>query len=176
MSNVIIREATHDDAQAMAEIYNWGSAQPDANLVTWDVDAAERIEWMDGLAKDGYPVFVAAEVGDDGAEKVLGFAAYFQFVTPAIYYGTAEDTIYISPEAQGKGVGSMLMEAVMQHAAGNDYVQTMITYIVDTNYASLALHMKFGFVETGRMPNIHTKQGKRLGLVHLQHDFPRESL
>ncbi|QCB28053.1 GNAT family N-acetyltransferase [Corynebacterium endometrii] len=177
MPEVIIRPATHADAPAMAEIYNWGSGQPDSNLVTWEVDAQERVEWMDSLAKDGYPVFVAEQADADGDKgKILGFAAYFQFVTPAIYYGTAEDTIYISPDAQGKGVGSLLMEAVIDHAAGNDYVQTMITYIVDTNAASLALHKKFDFVETGRMPNIHTKQGKRLGLVHLQRDFPRHAL
>ena len=35
------------------------------------------------------------------------------------------------------------------------------------------LHKKFGFTETGRMPNIHTKDGVRLGLVHLQRDFER---
>lgn len=165
---MIIREATHADAQAMAEIYNWGSAQPDANLVTWEVDAEERKAWMDELAKDGYPVFVAEIDGD-----VVGFAAYFQFVIPGLYYGTAEDTIYISPSAQGKGVGKELMRAIMDHCEGNEYVETMITYIVDTNYASLALHMKFGFEETGRMPNIHTKQGKRIGLVHLQRHFDR---
>ena len=47
----------------------------------------------------------------------------------------------------------------------------MITYIVDTNEASLALHRKLGFEETGRMPNIHTKNDQRLGLVHLQRHF-----
>ena len=61
----------------------------------------------------------------------------------------------------------------MEHAESNDYVRTMITYIVDENYGSIALHMKFGFEETGRMPNIHTKGDKRLGLVHLQRDFDR---
>ena len=118
--------------------------------------------------KDGYPVYVAV---DD--EEIVGWAAYFQFVTPAIYYGTAEDSIYIAESARGKGVGSELMAALMDHALDNDYVETIITYIVDTNESSIALHKKFGFSETGRMPNIHTKDGVRLGLVHLQRDFDR---
>ena len=84
-----------------------------------------------------------------------------------------DSSIYIAESARGKGVGRELMDTLMEHAKDNDYVQTMITYIVDTNEASLALHKKFGFVETGRMPNIHTKDGQRLGLVHLQRDFDR---
>lgn len=165
-----IRPATHDDAAQIAKIFNWASAQPNFNLVTWEEDAESRRKWLDELAADGYPVFVAE--GDDG--EVLGFAAYFQFVIPGLYYGTAEDTIYVSPTAHGKGVGKALLQAVVNHAAKNDYVETIITYIVDSNEASLDLHKKFGFHETGRMPNIHTKFGRRLGLVHLQLDFDRE--
>lgn len=164
-----IRLATHDDAAAIADIFNWATAQPDFNLVTWEEDADSRRAWMDEIFDSGFPVFVADEDGE-----VLGFAAYMQFVTPGLYYGTAEDTIYISPDARGKGVGSALLKAVVDHAAGNDYVETIISYIVDTNAASLALHQKFGFKETGRMPNIHTKKGRRLGLVHLQLDFDRD--
>ena len=85
----------------------------------------------------GSPVFVA--VHDD---EIIGWAAYFQFVTPAIYYGTVEDSVYIAPSAQGKGVGSELLDALMDYAADDSYVQTMITYIVDTNEGSIALHKK----------------------------------
>ena len=150
-------------------IYNAGSAaKPAANLVTWQEDVSDREEWLKEMFKAGSPVFVA--VDDD---EVIGWAAYFQFVTPAIYYGTVEDSVYIAPSAQGKGVGSELLDALMDVAADDAYVQTMITYIVDTNEGSIALHKKFGFTETGRMPNIHTKDGVRLGLVHLQRDFER---
>lgn len=165
---MLIRPAQLADAPSLSAVYNWASAQPALNLVTWQESVEDRENWLKDLEAQGYPVFVAEEDGE-----VLGWSAYFQFVTPAIYYGTAEDSIYIAPKAQGKGVGSALMEALMEHAEGNDYVRTMITYIVDENYGSIALHMKFGFEETGRMPNIHTKGEKRLGLVHLQRDFDR---
>ncbi|WP_165242019.1 GNAT family N-acetyltransferase [Corynebacterium lizhenjunii] len=166
---MLIRPAQLADAPAITQIYNWASAQPALNLVTWQESAADRETWLREQNQAGYPVFVAEEDG-----QVLGWAAYFQFVTPAIYYGTVENSVYVDPQAHGKGVGSQLMEAVLEHAEANDYVRTMITYIVDENYGSLALHLKFGFVETGRMPNIHTKAGKRLGLVHLQRDFTRD--
>ncbi|MGX4761867.1 N-acetyltransferase family protein [Corynebacterium minutissimum] len=164
-----VRPAVLDDAPSIATIYNAASATtPAANLVTWQESVEDRKQWLAQMEKDDYPVFVA--VDDD---EIVGWAAYFQFVTPAIYYGTAEDSVYIAESARGKGVGSELMATLMDHAQDNDYVQTMITYIVDTNEASIALHKKFGFVETGRMPNIHTKDGVRLGLVHLQRDFDR---
>lgn len=164
-----VRPAVLDDAPSIATIYNAASATtPAANLVTWQESVEDRKQWLAQMEKDDYPVYVA--VDDD---EIVGWAAYFQFVTPAIYYGTAEDSVYIAESARGKGVGSELMATLMDHAQDNDYVQTMITYIVDTNEASIALHKKFGFVETGRMPNIHTKDGVRLGLVHLQRDFDR---
>lgn len=164
-----IRSARPADAAAISDIYNWASAQPALNLVTWQEDVSDREAWLKDMEAQGYPVYVAEDT--DGS--VIGWAAYFQFVTPAIYYGTVENSVYVSPTAQGKGVGSALMAKVMEHAAANDYVETMITYIVDENYGSLALHLKCGFEETGRMPNIHTKNGKRLGLVHLQRHFHR---
>lgn len=164
-----VRPAELADASAIAAIYNSASAaKPATNLVTWQESVEDREKWLAQMEKDNYPVYVA--VDDD---EIVGWAAYFQFVTPTIYYGTAEDSIYIAESARGKGVGSELMDTLMDHAKENDYVETMITYIVDTNESSIALHKKFGFVETGRMPNIHTKDGVRLGLVHLQRDFDR---
>lgn len=164
-----VRPAVLGDAPAIAAIYNSAStATPAANLVTWQETVEDREQWLTQMEKEGYPVYVAV---DD--EEIVGWAAYFQFVTPAIYYGTAEDSIYIAESARGRGVGSELMATLMDHAAENEYVETIITYIVDTNEGSIALHKKFGFVETGRMPNIHTKDGVRLGLVHLQRDFDR---
>lgn len=167
MADFQIRRATADDADAIADIFNAGTnASPANNLVTWQESGTDRAKWIADLDADGYPVFVATD--DSG---VIGFAAYFQFVIPGIYYGTVEDTIYLSPAATGRGVGTTLLSAVVEHAGANPYVHTMITYIVDTNEASLALHRKLGFEETGRMPNIHTKNDQRLGLVHLQRHF-----
>lgn len=169
---MLIRPATLADAASISAIYNAGSAAfPATNLVTWQESVADRERWLKEMKRDGYPVFLAVE-----GDTVLGWASYFQFVTPAIYFGTVEDSIYLAPEAQGRGIGTRLLREVIDAAARDEYVQTMITYIVDHNESSIALHQKLGFIETGRMPNIHTKDGRRLGLVHLQLDFPRESI
>ena len=94
-----IRPAELADAPALTAIYNAGSAaKPAANLVTWQEDVADREKWLKEMFEAGSPVFVA--VHDD---EIIGWAAYFQFVTPAIYYGTVEDSVYIAPSAQGKG-------------------------------------------------------------------------
>ena len=92
-----VRPAVLDDAPSIATIYNAASAAtPAANLVTWQESVEDRKQWLAQMEKDDYPVFVA--VDDD---EIVGWAAYFQFVTPAIYYGTAEDSclLYTSDAA-----------------------------------------------------------------------------
>ena len=67
MTEFAIRRATADDAAAIARIYNLGSAaQPAANLVTWQVDADDRREWLASLEEQGYPVFVATVAAQPG--------------------------------------------------------------------------------------------------------------
>ncbi len=71
-------------------------ARPAANLVTWQESVEDRIAWLEQMESDGYPVFVA--VDDD---EIIGGAAYFQFVTPAISWGTVENSVYVAPSARG---------------------------------------------------------------------------
>ena len=82
-----IRPAELADAPSISAIYNAASAaKPANNLITWQEEVSDREDWLKDMAKAGSPVLVA--VDDD---EIIGWAAYFQFVTPAIYYGTVED-------------------------------------------------------------------------------------
>ena len=76
-----VRPAELADAPAISAIYNSASAaKPATNLVTWQESVEDREKWLAQMDKEGYPVYVA--VDDD---EIVGWAAYFQFVTPAIY-------------------------------------------------------------------------------------------
>ncbi|MGD9920410.1 MAG: N-acetyltransferase family protein, partial [Pseudorhodoplanes sp.] len=70
-------------------------------------------------------------------------------------------------EAQGKGLGRMLLAALIAEARVMGK-RVMIGAIDASNYGSLALHENMGFEETGRLPGVGEKFGKRLDLVLVQ--------
>jgi L-amino acid N-acyltransferase YncA len=79
-----------------------------------------------------------------------------------------ENSIYLSPAATGKGLGSALMEEliVRSKAAG---LKEMIAVIADRGAeASIKMHESFGFKEIGRMGRVGYKFERWLGTIMLQ--------
>ena len=80
---------------------------------------------------------------------------------------TVEHSVYVLDEAQGQGLGKMLLTALIVEARAMGK-RVMVGAIDASNYASLALHETMGFEETGRMPGVGEKFGKPLDLVLVQ--------
>lgn len=157
-----IRPAREADLPQILAIYN------DAVLHTtaiWNddlVDFENRRVWFQLRRDQGFPVLVAAE-----NETVLGYASYGDFRAFQGYRLTVENLIYIASEARGKGIGGALLAALIEHAQGAKK-HMMVAGITAENEASLRLHRRQGFVETGRMPELGIKFGRFLDLVFLQ--------
>lgn len=158
----LIRAATEADIPAILAIYN------DAVLNTaaiWNddvVDLDNRLAWFAARQGQGYPVLVAVE-----GESVLGYASYGDFRAFQGYRFTVENSIYVASEARGKGAGTVLLGALVDHAAGNGK-HVMVAGIEAGNEVSIRLHARHGFVETARMPELGFKFGRYLDLVFLQ--------
>ncbi|MEN4717848.1 N-acetyltransferase family protein [Pantoea agglomerans] len=161
---MIIRAAVESDAEIIAEIYN------DAVLNTtaiWNenrIDVANRITWINSRQQAGFPVIVAT---DDNDDTVLGYASYGDWRPWDGYRHTVEHSVYVHKDARGKGVGAALMQGLIQLAreAGK---HVMVAAIESENAASIALHKKLGFIESGRMTEVGTKFGRWLDLTFLQ--------
>ncbi|MDQ0631885.1 L-amino acid N-acyltransferase YncA [Pantoea agglomerans] len=164
MSTIIIRAAVESDAEIIAEIYN------DAVLNTtaiWNenrIDVANRIAWINSRQQAGFPVIVAA---DDNDDTVLGYASYGDWRPWDGYRHTVEHSVYVHKDARCKGAGAALMQGLIQLAreAGK---HVMVAAIESENAASIALHKKLGFIESGRMTEVGTKFGRWLDLTFLQ--------
>ena len=78
-----------------------------------------------------------------------------------------ELTIYVDSAYRGSGVGSKLMQTVIDQAK-NDGLHVMIGAIDSKNIDSINFHKKFGFVETARMPEVALKHGQWLDLIFMQ--------
>lgn len=162
---MILREAHEDDLPGILAIYN------DAVLTTtaiWNdtpVDLANRRAWLRDRRARGFPVLVAAEGAD-----VLGYASFGDFRPFEGYRISVEHSVYVAQPARGRGLGRVLVEALFAPARALDK-KVMIGGITGGNTASIALHQRLGFQETGRLLGIGTKFGQRLDLVFMQKDL-----
>ena len=113
----------------------------------------------DVLAK-GLPWLVAEEDG-----QVLGFA-YCQWFKPRpAYRFSAEDSIYLAPEAADKGLGTLLLNDLIVRAQALG-VRKLIAVIGDSaNVGSVGVHRKAGFAQVGVLQSCGWKFGRWLDVV-----------
>jgi L-amino acid N-acyltransferase YncA len=157
-----VRDAVPDDAIAIAAIYAHHVLHGTA---TFDLDPPDAGFWRDkiaDMAARGWPFVVA----DEGA-GAIGYAYAAQFRDRPAYREACEDSIYIAPDAMGRGVGRALLAALIDCAAASGF-REMIAVIGGAEAASVAVHARLGFVETGRMRNVGIKFGRRLDTLYMQ--------
>jgi phosphinothricin acetyltransferase len=157
-----IRPATEADLPAILAIYNDAVTKTTAIWNEAPSDLRSRQVWFAERRQAGFPVLVA---DDDG--KVLGYGSFGEFRPFDGYRLTVEHSVYVLDEAQGRGIGKMLLKALIAEARTLGK-RVMVGAIDASNYASLALHDTMGFEERGRMPGVGEKFGKRLDLVLVQ--------
>lgn len=152
-----IRAATADDAAAIAAIYaphvthavtSFEDAPPDAATM------AARIESSDGL----YPWIVAISGEDEGGD-VLGYAYATRFRDRPAYRWVAETSIYLAPDAQRRGTGRLLYEALVETLRAQGFIQA-IGVIALPNDASIAVHEAVGFRRAGVFRQVGFKLGQ----------------
>jgi len=155
--SVTIETATEDHLPAIVDIYNHYVIN---TTVTFDIrpySVHQRTVWLNQFAPDTrHQLFVAVE-----DNEVLGYAGSMQFRQKAAYDPSIETTIYMHPEAGGRGIGSQLMDHLIAALKRQD-VHRMYSGITLPNEPSLALHKRFGFHQVG----IFTQVGRKFDAYH----------
>jgi L-amino acid N-acyltransferase YncA len=105
--------------------------------------------------------------GSGSGERVLGWVAVSPVSDRCVYGGVLEESVYVLPAAQGRGVGGALLRAVIAstEAAG---VWTLQTGIFPENRASLALHARHGFRVVGTRERLGRHHGRWRDVVLLE--------
>lgn len=160
--SIRLRDATHADLPAILAIHNDAIANSFAIWTSTPASLESRAALMDSRHLAGYP-FIAAVRHDE----LVGYASFGAFRTGDGYSQTVEHSIYVRGDARGNGIGAMLLKALIKEAKSRD-IHVMIGGIEAGNSASLALHARLGFVETGRLPQTGRKFGRWLDLVLMQ--------
>ena len=91
--------------------------------------------------------------------KILGYASTSQMRNRAAYRWSVETGIYLSPDAQGRGLGARLLAAHIDQLERQGFV-TAIAGIALPNEASVALHEKLGFTLSGIERGVGFKLGQ----------------
>lgn len=157
-----LRDALPDDLPDLLAIYNEAVLNTTAIWNETPVDLANRQAWFELRAAQGYPILVA--VDDSG---VLGYASFGDWRPFEGFRYTVEHSVYVRGDQRGKGLGPVLMEALIERArAGGKHV--MVAAIESGNAASIRLHERLGFVVTGQMAQVGVKFGRWLDLTFMQ--------
>lgn len=160
---MIIRAATSDDAGALAAIYGHHVLHGFGTFEEEPPSPAEMETRRAAVVAKGLPYLVAEDGG-----QVLGFAYAAPFRPRAAYRYTVEDSVYIAPEAVGRGVGKAVLSAAIGacEALG---VRQVVAVIGDSgNAASIGLHRSLGFVDAGVGRSFGFKHGRWVDIVWMQ--------
>ncbi|MHC1547417.1 GNAT family N-acetyltransferase [Phyllobacterium sp. K27] len=167
MSDIHIRPAQPADLEAITDIYRDAVLHGTATYEIDPPDLQEMTNRFHTLTSDGFP-YVAAE--QDG--KVIGYAYASYFRARPAYWWMVEDSIYIAPEAKGKGLGKILIQRLIDDCTALGFRQ-FLAVIGDGHEgsASVRLHTKAGFRYCGKIEASGFKHGRWLDTVLMQLDM-----
>lgn len=156
-----IRSARLEDAADLVAIY---APYVEKTAITFETEVptveafASRIEKTLGK----FPYLVAVEEG-----KLLGYAYASTYYARAAYDWTVELSVYIQQEVRGKGIGSMLYDALEEELIVRGF-KNFLACIALPNPASVSLHEKRGYEQVAHFKNVGYKFGSWHDIVWLQ--------
>jgi L-amino acid N-acyltransferase YncA len=160
---MIVRAATADDAEALAAIYGHHVLHGFGTFEEEPPSPAEMEMRRAAIAGRGLPYLVAESEG-----RVLGFAYAGPFRPRAAYRYCVEDSVYIAPDAVGRGVGRAVLSAVLAHCEALGLRQVVAVIGDSGNAASIGLHRALGFADAGVGRSFGFKHGRWVDIVWMQ--------
>jgi L-amino acid N-acyltransferase YncA len=140
---MMVRDMRQSDSPRVLAIYASGMETRQATFETkvpcWE-------EWDLRHLKHSRLVYEA-----DGV--VLGWAALSRVSERKVYAGVAEASIYVDTACLGRGIGSALMEKLIDSSESNG-IWTLSSSVFPENKATIRLHEKYGFRIAGRRERI----------------------
>jgi phosphinothricin acetyltransferase len=150
-----IRSGSLADLASITEIYNHYIRE---TAITFDIEpfsAEERSSWLDQFSEEGrYRLVVAEEAG-----RVVGYACSIRFRPKAAYAPSVETSVYLDPDAAGRGIGTRLYTALFDRLRSED-IHRAYAGVTQPNPASVALHRRFGFRSIGIYHQVGRKMGR----------------
>lgn len=133
-----IRDATREDASAIAAIYNESIAARDSTMQLEPVAPETVTDWLRSM---GGREAVLVMVEDT---KVIGYGIIKRYSDRGGYQYAAETSVYLRRTRTGDGLGTALQRALIDRCRAYDY-HHLVAKLWAANERSRALHRKFGY-------------------------------
>lgn len=160
---MVIETAREEDLPELLEIYNYEVLHGTATFDLHPKTLEERTVWFHEHNVGNHPLIVARRNG-----RAIGYASLSAYRDKEAYAAAVELSVYVSPDTRGEGIGSMLVERILEEARARDDIHTVISVITGENQGSVALHERFGFMFCGRMKEVGEKFGRKLDIINYQ--------
>lgn len=156
-------DASEQDADAVAEIYAHYVLEGAASFETEPPSASVMAGRIAKILAEGYPWLVVRDA--DG--RVLGFAYAQKFGPRAGYLYSCETHIFVHRDAVGRGIGTMLINALTTECEARGYRQAF-ALIAGTEPASVVLHARAGYLPCGTLTGAGWKHGQWTDVFMMQ--------
>lgn len=160
---MIVRPSIEADAPALAAIYGHHVLHGLGSFEEVPPSVEDMAARRAAIVALGLPYLVAEEAG-----RVMGFAYAGAFRPRAAYRYTVEDSVYVAPDAIGKGVGRTVLVEVLKACEALGVRQVMAVIGDSGNAASIGLHTSLGFEHAGVCKSVGFKHGRWLDTVWMQ--------
>lgn len=166
MSDILIRAAAAPDLAAITAIYDHAVRTGTATFELEPPTLVDMTARFDNLTGAGFPYLVATTDG-----HVAGYAYAGPYRPRPAYRFTVENSVYLPPEAQRKGIGLKLLTSLIDASTARGFRQ-MIAVIGDSaNAGSIGVHTRAGFEMIGTHRNVGFKFGRWLDTVMMQREL-----
>lgn len=138
-------------------------------VASYEIDPPSKAEMtgrFTSIVVGGYPYIAAVDKGG----TLLGYAYASAFRTRPAYRFLVEDSIYLAPEARGRGVGKALLTELIARCTALGFRQ-MVAVIGGAHPASVALHRALGFTDGGVLKGAGYKHGRWLDTALMQREL-----
>jgi phosphinothricin acetyltransferase len=146
----MIRNATPDDAEAIAGIYNYYVEKTIITFETEPVSPAAMRERVTAILA-GYPCFVYEAEG-----RVVAYCYASLWKQRRAYRQTVESTVYVDPASRNKGIGRVMMRRLIE-ALRQTSAHAVVACISIPNPESIRLHERLGFEKASHFREVGRK-------------------
>lgn len=170
-TGVLVRAGYEGDLEALTALYNHYVRDTAITFDTQPFTPEERRPWLLSHPEDGPYRLMVAQAGDPnpkgGSPHILGYATSSPFRTRPAYATSVETTVYLAPEAGGRGLGTLLYARLFTALEGED-LHRAYAGIALPNEASARLHRRFGFTHIGTEREVGRKFGRFIDVARYE--------